>query len=76
MADKIVYISKKQLLKAVGEEYLETLKELQDQNLLKSYEEVYAITFETNMATHIQAALEFYEIQGVLPITVIRKGKK
>ena len=73
--EKLMYIAKSQLIKAVGEDFKAVLDSLVEEGLAISYEEVYAVKFSVEQATHVQAALEFYEVQGYLPLIITRKGK-
>lgn len=75
MADKVVYIARKDLEKAAGKEYMDILIDMIDEGLIKAIKPYLAITFDSSKAIHIQAALEFYEVQGLI-IPSNKKGDK
>lgn len=65
MDETIIYITKKRLVKAVGQTFSLVLKDLKDQGLLNSFEEAIEIRFDKNKAIHIQTVLEFYDTREV-----------
>jgi hypothetical protein len=60
--DLLVYVATKNLQKAGGKDYKRVLKDLIDNGIIKSFEDVTAICVDKSKALHIEAVLEgFYD---------------
>lgn len=59
------YLTKLQLLDIGGKDWKAVLEDLVSVGILKSFENVVALTFDKAKAIHIQSVLEFYNTKNI-----------
>ena len=74
-----IYLSKKELIEALGTAYRKQLKSLlnglKKEGFISSYDEYFKIQFRKDMASHIQSLMHFQE-NGITLYKVPRKPNK